>query len=489
MRTVGPVRRLAACTAVSLAFAGVSLPAAFAQSPPTTPTPIPVDPEQPTASPAPAVPEPGPIVGDAGTGVGIVRILPNTVPNHSIIDDPDFTDKLPKQSLLEFGLGLAVSQANSWAYLAQERAISESSPFGFAVGGSSPQLPGALNQTSLPDHEVPSTGALASPGPPADKLVKLGLLEGSAHSRWDPKLGPCVEPIADTKTSLASVSAINALPAIPTGLDDKFGLKAPLSQLGGLLDGQEPNATGTGSLVSVPDTISARSTVRLVDVPGQSGKAVQSTSRMRIASIQLLAGTPQELRVDVVSAPTLTATSTGDPSTSTMDYTAPVMRVSQGGKELGVLDVAHPHLDVPIGVPPGAGDVPVVGELAHGILNLGVLRMSIGELRNQSEGAEMHGLARLFDLKLVSGEAIGIPTSLAEVSFGEQTAKAGAPAGGVHCDRPSEPAPAAGPAQARTVPPLALTNGAYSAVPLFWTGTGLLLLGAILVAALPKRRL
>ena len=499
MRTGRPARRFAACTAVSLALAGLTLPAAYAQ---TTPAPIPVDPEQPPASEPPPFPVPGPIVADAGTGLGIVRILPNTIPNDSIFEDSEYDDQLPKQSLLEVGLGLAVARANSSAYLGQERSVAESSPFGFAVGGSSPALPGTLSQTALPDHEVPSTEALTTPGSPSDRFVELGLLEGSAHARWDRQLGPCVDPIADTKTSLASVSAINALPAMPDQKSEQLNTPAPLSQLGGLLNGKEPAADGNGSLLSVPDTISARSTIRLVDVPGQEGKAVRSTSQMQLASIQLLAGTPQELRIDVVSAPTLTATSTGDAETSSLDYTAPVLRVSQGGEELGVLDIANPQLDIPIDMPtaPEAPEMPVIGELGDGALNLGVLRLSIGELQDQSEGTEVQGLARLFNLKLLSGEAIGIPTSLAEVSFGEQAVKAGAPEGGVHCDQPDAAAPVvpAGnepakdvPARNETtpdVPTLALTSGAYSAVPLFWTGAGLLLIGSVLVAALPRRQ-
>lgn len=485
MRTGRPVRRLAALTAVSFALAGLSMPVALAQTPPTTPEPTPVDPDQPPASEPPANPVPGPIVADAGTGVGMVRILPGTVPPDSIFENPP---ELPKQALLEFGMGIAVSRANSWAYLAQERSLAESSPLGYALGGSAPPLPGSLVQTSLPDHELPSTQTLTTPGPPADKLAEVGLVEGSAHSRWDPQLGPCVEPIADTKTSVGSISLINSLPAMPGGADRQLDIAGSPAELGGLLNGQEPTESGAGSLLNIPDTISARSTVRLVDVPGLGGKAVQSTSTMQIASLRLFSGTPQELLIDVVSAPTLTATSTGDPSTSTLDYTAPVLRVTQGGRELGVLDIANPTMDIPVGVPETPDQLPVVGQLDEGVLDLAVLRMSIGELQDKTEGAQVHGLARLFDLKVLPGDAIGIPTSLAEISFGEQIAKAWGPAGGVQCDQPVAAAPAPEPTHIQAVPALALTSGAYFAVPLFWTGTGLLLLGSILVAALPRRR-
>lgn len=41
--------------------------------------------------------------------------------------------------------------------------------------------------------------------------------------------------------------------------------------------------------------------------------------------------------------------------------------------------------------------------------------------------------------------------------------------------------------QQASPPPLAHTNAAYSTIPILWTGTAALLLGAVLVAALPSR--
>ncbi|MCC5698917.1 hypothetical protein LH612_37860, partial [Klebsiella pneumoniae] len=115
-------------------------------------------------------------------------------------------------------------------------------------------------------------------------------------------------------------------------------------------------------------------------------------------------------------------------------------------------------------------------------LELGIIRLSIGELEKQIDGTDVRGTARLFDLKLLNGEHLGIPTSLVEMTFGEQVAHALAPEGGVDCRQ--DGTPAANPDQATadpddTVPAaageLALTNGAYHAVPIFWTDTGLLL--------------
>lgn len=523
MRT-RPIHRLAACSAASLVAVCLSLPSAMAQSaPPTTPAPEPENPGQAPASQPPPIPQPGPVVAEAGTGIGLLRILPDAVPGDSIIEDPEFNDKLPRQSLLEAGMGLAVAQANSEAYLAQERAIAESSPLGFAVGGNAPQLPGSLVQMALPDHAEPTTGGLRPPSSPARKLLDAGLVEGSVHARWDRRRGPCVQPIADATTSMAGLSAVNVLPSLPSGPEELTSLlsggdtasgadtaptralgsqlgdmQGPLSRLGGLLTGQSAAAGGTGSLLSVPGAIRAHSNIRLVDVPSQDGKAVRSTSRFQLGSISLFAGTSQEIRIDVVSKPTLTATSTGDPETSTVEYKAPVLRVSQGGEALGTLSATNPNIDVPIGVPmPGSSvdsDVPLVGhpDIPH-VIDIGVLQLSIGDVQKSQDGAEVSALARLLDVTVLPGESLGIPTSLAEISFGEQAVRAGAPADGVHCDvsTPTAPPPAApDPADdpSRTVPALAVTSGAYHTVPLFWTGAALLILGAILISAVPRRR-
>ncbi|WP_433871000.1 hypothetical protein [Saccharopolyspora sp. CA-218241] len=473
MHPARPIRRWSVCALVSLAVAGVSAPAAIGQSDepsslPTTPIPAHEDPSQPPASQPDDAP--GPIVADAGTLLGIVRLLPKTVPTGTIVDDPEFEEALPPQSVAEVGMGRAVAQANSTSYFAHERSVAESSPIGVSLLGRVPTLPGALAQTALPDHPEPVTNSFV-PATPLDPLLRLGLVDGSAHARWDERTGPCVGTISDASTSLGSVSAVNALPELP---------EAPeVRRLGGLLDGQQPDADGLGSLLHVPDALSARSTVRLVDVPGQQGQAVRSTSSVQVASVRLFAGTPVELRIDVVSRPTLTATATGDPATSTVEYAAPVLRVSQGGRELGVLDAARPELDVPLGA-----------------LDLGLLRLSIGEFDQATVGTEVRGVARMFDLQLLRGHPVGIETSLVRISFGEQVVRAGAPEGGVECEAAAPPgaapaAPASGPTPgggAPTGPPLAETSGAYHAVPLFWTGTALLLLGAVLVAAVPRRR-
>jgi hypothetical protein len=497
---------------------------------PTTPIPSPVDPSQPPAS-APMGPQPlGHAVGDAGGGLAVVRLLPNSTPTSSIL--PGLSDELPKQPAAEAGFGLSSAQANSEAYLSYEHAIAQASPLGFAIGGNAPQTTGGLTQTASPDNAKPTTGGLNPPSTPLDSLLKVGLLNGSVRARWSDTLGPCVDTIADAQTSLASLSVLNAIPNLPsasdlTGLitpnqnldantaqqvvDSLKTLTAPLSQLGGLLSGKQ-TADGQGSLVSLPNTLSSRSVVQLVDILGSKNKAVQSTSTMRVASVKVLAGTPMELDVNVVSQPTLQVTSTGDAKTSSVAYTAPVLQVVQGGKTLGTLDAANPKLDVPVGIPlPGAdqlGKLPIIGDLLPngspipaGLkkIDIGVLRLRIAELDQKSDQVtglpfqayQLGATARLLDLQLLPTDALNLPnlpSALAQVTLGEQVARAVAPAGGVVCGTATTGSTSLSTPVAQGSPPLAYTNAAYETIPLFWLGTGLLLTGVVAVAALPYRR-
>ncbi len=523
-------------TAMPLAALVLALSAAPALAqPPTTPVPTPTDPNSPPMS-APIGPiPPGHAIGDAGTGLGIVRILPNSTPTKAIV--PGLEDKLPKQAAAELGFGLASAQVNSEAYLGFEHSIAQAAPGGLSLAGSSPQAPGAISQTASPDNPRPVHSGLQLPSSPLDALITVRGLQGQVHARWSDDLGPCVGTISDASTEVASLSLLNAIPTLPstpdlTGVFDAPKLDAnadkavvdglkqltgPLSTLGGVLSGgSAPKADGTGSLLSLPNTLSARSVVRLVDIPGSPNKAVQSTSTMQVAALKLLAGTPFEIQIKVVSQPTLQVTSTGDEKTSTVRYTAPVFEVVQGGKSLGVLDAAHPKLDIPVGIPlpgaAGAEKLPIIGDvLANGQkvadavskglqkLDLGVIRLGVAQLDQRGmamttpfAGYQVGATARMLDLQVLPTQALGLPnlpTALAQVSLGEQIARAYAPVGGVVCRGSDQPAPPPTPRPQGKVPgPLAYTTMAYHAVPMFWTGTAMLLIGVVLVAALPTLR-
>jgi hypothetical protein len=464
----------------------------------------------------------------------VLRLLPGAVPASAIL--PGAANELPRQSAAELGVGLSSAQANSEAFLNYERSIAQSSPAGIAIEGNSPQLPGALAQTALPDNAKSIAGGLNPPSTPLDALLKVGLLNGQVHARWSDTLGPCVGTISDASTSVASISALNLIPSLPNTtdatslasamsssnlpaaqkqslIDNLSQMAGPLSNLAGLLSGGT-NST-TGSLLSLPNTMSTRSVVRLVAIPGSANKAVQSISTMQLASLKLFAGTPLELDLNVVSQPTLTATSTGSASTSTISYTAPVIQVVQAGKVLYTLDATKPTADVPIGIPlnvPGLPKLPIVGDLlpngqqltsAIPMIDIGVLRLSVAELTKSSgaltagkngapfTGFQLGATARMLDIQVLPTAALGIPnlpTALAQLSLGEQVTRAYAPAGGVKCGTTTTAVvnPVAPPAVPGVPKKLAFTSGAYEAVPLFWLGTALLMVGVIIVAALPR---
>ncbi|KZB83440.1 hypothetical protein AVL48_03985 [Amycolatopsis regifaucium] len=512
---------------------------ATAQTIPTTPIPDPANPGQPPMS-APIGPQPlGKAVGDAGAALGVLRLLPNAVPTSAIL--PGAGEMLPKQSALEAGMGLSSAQANSEAYLNYEKSIAQSSPFGLSAAGNAPQTPGSLVQTALPDNPKPISGGLNAPKNP---LFNLGLLNGEAHARWSPTLGPCVGTIADSSTSIANLSLLPTIPNLPgaeqlTQASDQLkaglaGLPGPLANLGDLLSGNSAGGDGKGAVLSLPNTLSSRSVVRLVDIPGSKNKAVESTSTLQAASIELLKGTPLGLTIKVASQPTLRVTSTGDKKTSKVEYSAPVLQIMRGDKVLFTLDAHNPTKDIPIGIPlptlkqvPGfeqLKNVPVVGGLAELVngatkqlpggeagngltLDIGVLKLSIAGLNQKSsdmtspfKGFQMGASARLLDLQILPTTALQkalspevakkLPSSLAQVSLGEQIARAYAPAGGVECGTATPP-PAGnngGAAPKGPVKNLAYTNAAYDTVPMFWTGTAMLLLGVVLVAAMPGRR-
>jgi hypothetical protein len=204
-------------------------------------------------------------------------------------------------------------------------------------------------------------------------------------------------------------------------------------------------------------------------------------------------------------------------------YTAPVLEVKQGSKVLYRLDAAHPSFDVPIGIPlpslssqlpDGLRSLPIIGDLVNALpkdsplipkagelgqlkLDIGVLRLTIAGLQQKAQdmtepfkGHQLAASARMLDLQVLPTQALGLPglpSALAQVSLGEQVARAAAPTGGVVCGTAGGPAPAPAP-QAQPPQKLAYTS-AYQAIPMFWSGSAMLLVGVVIVAAIPAHRL
>ncbi|MGH3629519.1 MAG: hypothetical protein ACRDRL_19040, partial [Sciscionella sp.] len=126
-------RRLPLVIAMPAAVAvlGLSAAPAFAgQAYPTTPVPPPASAGQPPAS-ATKGPQPlGHAVGDAGAGLAVLRLLPNSVTTKTTLQGAG--NAVPKQSAGELGFGLSSAQVNSESYLNYEHAIAQSAPMGIA---------------------------------------------------------------------------------------------------------------------------------------------------------------------------------------------------------------------------------------------------------------------------------------------------------------------------------------------------------------------
>ncbi len=516
---------------------------AAAQTVPTTPEPVPAEEGQ---APISSEDKPkGRVVAEAATALGVLRLLPEAMEAEAVM--PGWERDQPKQSALEGGFGLSYARADSESYLAHERSVAEAAPFGLSVAGHPPQAPGSAVQTALPDNDKALSTGLEAPDNP---LVNLSALRGRAHARWSETTGPCVGTVADAGTSVTDLSLVDTIPTMPDSnraarAGGELGaaleeMPGSLANLGGLLSGQESEGDGNGSLVSVDKAMATRSVVRLVDVAGDGGtrKAVEAVSTLQGGRIDILKGTPLGLTVKVASQPTLRVVSTGDAETSVVDYTAPVLTVERNGRTLFRLDAANPTADIPVGIPlpelkdlPGYEDVkgtPVIGNVAERVdgglttlseraaervLDIGVLRLSIAELDEKAQtvsepfaGHRVSAVARLLDVRVLPTDRLRkllpddlsaeLPSALVQVSLGEQSASAYAPEGGVDCSEPVKPTAPTEPATPPAVDDrpdvpaaLAHTNAAYSTVPLFWTGTTLLLVGVVLVAALPNRPL
>ncbi|MGH3492741.1 MAG: hypothetical protein ACRDRL_33475 [Sciscionella sp.] len=600
-------RRLAIALPASLLVFGATALPALAAGYPTTPVPAPANPSQPPASVTQGPHPLGHAIADAGGAIGKLSIGSGLIPPSSILGKAA-ADQSAKQAIAEGGIGLSSAQVNSESYLDYEHSIAQSSPLSFAFEGNSPQTPGTLTQTALPDNPKAVTGGVKLPPSPLDSLLKLSLLPGSAHARYSSTLGPCVAPLSDAETSLANLSLLNlnvpgagqlsnladllnpsALTKLansggsgsslnPTQLKDAVSNSGLTKMLGLLAPGLGTNpapATKTGSnsdelsLLALPDTINSHSSVALVPMKGSKNKAIQTTSTLQVADLQLFKNVPlMEIDIKVVSQPKLVVTSTGSAKTSTVSYTAPVFEVDQNHHKVGMVDARHPFSSLNFGVlpmtgsqanllkgtplasllpsgttgsggmtgipflgnlssltsqlPTGSPATSMLGSLTNNVIDLGVLKFGFGELSKSSKqmvkgkdnapysGYQLGATAKLFDLqvlpasgldltgltKLVNANGAGSgntsatsdSSALLDLSFGEQVGRAYAPTGGVNCGVATPATPVATPPKAAAAPPLAYTNAAYDTVPIFWTGTALLLAGVILVAALPRRR-
>jgi uncharacterized repeat protein (TIGR01451 family) len=224
---------------------------------------------------------------------------------------------------------------------------------------------------------------------PADPLLNATLARATANAKWN--TGGCVAPgtpISYAKSELADASVL-------TGLGDPIG--ASLLSL--------HNSEG--------DTVYSESQSELINVSGQTNKGVKSTTTTQITAIRLFEGTANQLTINVVAPPVVTATATGQPGGAKVEYSEPVLQV----------------LDA---------DDMVIGELNASDIDLTIdgapaVTLRLGTLTSvtKSNGTEASGQAVLLEIIVLNPVPTLDPLLRLTVAGGEVSAKV--PSGGVDC--------------------------------------------------------
>lgn len=475
----------------------------------------------------------GHAVGHAGSAAIMLRLLPGSIPQTSIL--PDLAQLPTEDRPFDAGYGLATTQLNTNATLPYERSIAQATPEGSLFGDVETPTGGFLVQTAAPDNAEPVTEQLRAPDAPADALVNIGDINATVHARWGEDDGPCVDTVSRAHTETDRLAAGNAVPTLPNidvidlplpddAVSPRFRPAGGLGTLAGLLSGTNQRDNGDGALVRAPDGLETTSEISVVDAPKSEGKAVRSTSTVRTETIDLLPGSPLGMTATVRQPTSLAVTATGDEQTSEVDFDVPTITVKRGDTELFTLNARNRTKDIPIGVPKPAlyqrtqaklASVPIVagaaqttkgtrvelsGPARSAVTDLFVLRLSVGGLNQTSAdtdtpitGTEYAASARLLDVQLLPTRALAdalasktdveglpydVPSTLAQYSLGEQTAGALVAPGGVECGTIVADAPAGD-----AVPPgLNIPSTAGTSVPLLWAGSVAVLLGVVLLA-------
>ncbi|HEY2428240.1 MAG TPA: DUF11 domain-containing protein [Acidimicrobiales bacterium] len=242
-------------------------------------------------------------------------------------------------------------------------------------------------QSAPPDNPTPNTAKLASV--PADPLLNATVATALASARW---AGPdsCVPVGLDIAHGTSTVATANVLTGTPAG--------AAVVSL----------VNGSGGPVT------SDSSVQMINVPGQTGNGLESIQADQLTGIVLFKGSANELTINVLAPPKITAVATGAPGGASVTYTEPILQVIQGGKVLGTLDAATAHTSLTI---PGLAT-----------LSLGTLTKTVA-----ADGTSASGSANLLNVQI--GVA-PLPLSVATVTVAGGSVAASVPKGGVLCPNP-----------------------------------------------------
>ena len=242
-------------------------------------------------------------------------------------------------------------------------------------------------QSAPPTNANPDVQSLTGPID-ISPIATLEAAKASAHAVWGANDTTCIAAGTPIATSTSTVLDASLL-----------GLGAPIGDaLVSVVNGQGGAAF-------------TKSDVGLVNVAGQTNKGVNSTVLDQLTGVVLFKGSANEITLNVVAPPTLSATATGAAGTSTVTYNQPVVQIVQGGTVTDVLNASNINTNITI---PGE-----------------VLHISLGELQNvKKTDTEASGNTQLLHIDVLD---VTDTITLARVEIAPMAVKATVPTGGVDC--------------------------------------------------------
>ncbi len=279
-------------------------------------------------------------------------------------------------------------------------------------------------------------------------LLKVGVGELKSSARWNDGTAKPTGPVQLTN-SAAGIASVVAIP----------GVGLPVA------------VPAVGASVLETKVGYSHSKTGIVEVNGQDGLGVRALARTSLLDLTLFKGTAQEIRIEVISPPTLTATATGTDKSS-VTYSSPLVKITAAGQSK-TLDTPDKVFEIPLaGLAPGLPALPNVTKAApalpavpgapdvQGLLcgllpcdaaggagiapaapakkGAALLRLSLGHLDKTVTPTSVSGEAATLRLEVLDIPGTG---KLLDVAIGELKASATAPAGGIVPD--GSPSPSA----------------------------------------------
>ncbi len=222
---------------------------------------------------------------------------------------------------------------------------------------------------------------------PADPLLNATVAKATADAKWN--TNGCVAPgtpISHARSELADAEVLTgAIGDALVALDNDQG-----------------------------DTVFSDSTTELINVAGQTNKGVKSETTTQVTAITLFKGDPaNQLTINVIAPPVVTATASGQPGGAKVEYSEPILQVVDAmGNVIGELNAADANFELDAS--------PLV------TLRLGQLTSTI-----KSNGTEASGRAVLLEVIVLNPVPTLDPLARLTIAGGDVSAKV--PSGGVDC--------------------------------------------------------